>query len=489
MNFKADWSFLEKISMGAVSSQEVIRQLNSCGHDVIELERYSTSNKIWATKIKRLRLPDLICLKCGRRIESRAKSKLDIRMSDNENNPDRRWDAGLSDKDLIAFIQCSKDSTGWYPAQTVNYFDAKSMRDTVDKSKLGEPKSAGEGAERDRIWPTSIPSKNGEVTDIITLSDKVQIKVKYEDGSRPYTYSLKKEKGYHVYVNIGDRFEANATMIAGVPTNKTSMDSCGAGYDFLNDLKSEVKEIRYAGVKALGYLGKNKNNIKKLKELLCVEEDHRIKLEIYASLLRLGEDLWIEFKNYAMSLKEMYRFEYVLILGELNTFFKATDELCKIALNGSYDSELRSAAAWGVQVDLNTLDNLMKISRVKDDNVASHAIANIIDSMNDSLINRLFESVHDDESGGIALKVLSDSENISKGAVVETYRLLVGDDTKMKWCAMSIGLMGSDGFDQNEIESIDPSYFGTIMHLWDYSKSAVNGYRIGEIEFLRKQCF
>lgn len=489
MNFKPDWSFLEKISMGAVSSQEIIRQLNLCGHNVIELERYSTSNKIWTRKIKRLRLPDLICLKCGKRIESRAKSKLDVRMSDNENNQDRRWDAGLSDKDLIAFIQCSKDDTGWYPAQTVNYFDAKSMRDTVDKSKLGKPKSAGEGAERDRVWPTSIPAKNGEVTDIITLSDKIQIKVKYDDGSRPYTYSLKKEKGYHVYVNIGDHFEANATMIAGIPTKKVSMDSCDAGYNFLNDLKSDIKEVRYASVKALGYLAKNETNIQKLKDLCFVEKDYRIKLEIYASLLRLGEDLWIEFKEYAMSLEEMYKFEYVLILGELNTFSKATDELCKIALNDSYDSELRSAAAWGVQVNLNTLDKLMKISQVEDDNVASHAIANIIDSMNDSLINRLFECVHDDESGGIALKVLSDSENISKSAVVETYRLLVRDDTKMKWCAMSIGLMGPDGFDPNEIKNIDLSYFGIIMHLWDYSKSIVNEYRSGEIEFLKKQCF
>lgn len=489
MNFKADWSFLEKISMGAVSSQEVIRQLNLCGHNVIELERYSTSNKIWTRKIKRLRLPDLICLKCGKRIESRAKSKLDIRMSDNENNLDRRWDAGLSDKDLIAFIQCSSDDAGWHPAQTVNYFEAKSMRDTVDKSKLGKPKSVGEGAERDRVWPTSIPSKNGEVTDIITLLDKVQIKVKYDDGSRPYTYSLKKEKGYHVYVNIGDRFVANATMIAGIPTNKVSMHFCDAGYDFLNDLKSDIKEVRYAGVKALGYFGKNKIYIQKLKELLCVEKDHRIKLEIYASLLRMGEDLWIEFKEYAMSLEEMYKFEYVLILGELNTFPKATDEFCKIALNDSYDSELRSAAAWGIDVNLNTLGNLMKISQVGDDNVASHALANIIVHMNDSLVNRLFECVSDDESGGIALKVLSDSENISRSAVVEEYRLLVGDDTKMKWCAMSIGLMGSDGFDPNEIESIGPSYFETVMHLWDYSKFIVNGYRSGEIDFLRKQSF
>lgn len=44
MYFKADWSFLEKISMGAVSSKQVIKLLNDAGHDVIELERYSTSN-------------------------------------------------------------------------------------------------------------------------------------------------------------------------------------------------------------------------------------------------------------------------------------------------------------------------------------------------------------------------------------------------------------------------------------------------------------
>lgn len=81
--FKSEASFLEKITMGAIGAQKVIELLNANGHNVIELERYSTSNKIWATKIKRLRLPDLICLKCGRRIESRAKSKLGIIMSDN----------------------------------------------------------------------------------------------------------------------------------------------------------------------------------------------------------------------------------------------------------------------------------------------------------------------------------------------------------------------------------------------------------------------
>lgn len=46
MNFKSDWSFLEKISMGATSSKAVVLTLNASGHRIIELERYSTSNKI-----------------------------------------------------------------------------------------------------------------------------------------------------------------------------------------------------------------------------------------------------------------------------------------------------------------------------------------------------------------------------------------------------------------------------------------------------------
>lgn len=151
--------------MGAVSSRTVIDELNRAGHYVIELERYSTSNKIWATKIKRLRLPDLICLRCGKRIESRAKTKLEVKMSDNENNPDRRWDAGLRNEDVIAFIRCKKDGNGWVPSDNINLFETGSLRQAVGKSKLGEPKSAYEGAERDRQWSTVVPKKDGKVLD------------------------------------------------------------------------------------------------------------------------------------------------------------------------------------------------------------------------------------------------------------------------------------------------------------------------------------
>lgn len=490
MNFKADWSFLEKISMGAVASKEIIKQLNDTGHEVIELERYSTSNKIWTTKIKRLRLPDLVCLKCGRRIESRAKSNLDVRMSDNENNQDRRWDVGLRDQDIVAFIRCKKDGNKWVPASEINFFETISMRSTVAKSKLGNPKSIGEGAERDRIWPTCIPKKDGKILDIIYEADNTKIKVKYTDDGN-YTYSFKKEKGYHVYCAIGNSFVANETMIAGVPMEKVLMDTCTGTYDFLGDLESEIKEVRYAGVKALGYLERKQIYIDKLRQLQSKENDYRISLEIYSSLIRLGEDVWDEFQNYAMSLTdEAYRLEYVLILGELSSYPKATYGLCNIAFNSGLESELRSAAAWGMDVNKESLPQLIKIARDKEDSVASHAIAHIIESIDDGYTESLINSIDDDVSGGIILKILTEARVSTKDTLISIYKSL-NSDIKIKWCAMTIGMLGANMFSnkKKEIESIHPDQYTVIKTLWDYSKSSVSEYRSGEIDFLRKQNF
>lgn len=487
MNFKADWSFLEKISMGAISSKEVIRQLNCCGHNMIELERYSTSNKIWSTKIKRLRLPDLICLNCGCRIESRAKSKLDVRMSDNEHNPDRRWDAGLRDQDVVAFIQCTH-SDDWLPGSETNYFETKSMRESVEWSKLGPAKSAGEGAERDRIWPSCIPKKDGTVREVIESDDKYQIKVEYNDGSK-YTYSLRKDKGYHVYCKRGDTFLANEVMIAGTPTQKKDMSTCSLTYDFLNDLRSSQKEVRYAGVKAIGYLEKRVDLIDALKQLKSSEQDDRIKLEIYASLIRLGEDVWDEFDNYAMNLDEpMYRFEYVLILGELSGINEASAKLCEIALDTNSDSELRSAAAWGIEVKKDYIGELFRISSCNNDSVAAHAIAHIIESYDNNLMSYIIDNVNDDVTGGIALKILTEVTNLDPSELVKLYDKCPLEIQK-KWCSLVIGMRGDNLFDgmNDKIEAISPERYSTIKDLWTYSGSSVDQYRSGAIEFLRKQ--
>ena len=122
MGFKVDASFLRFLTMGALGVRRVASELKARGFDPIELERYCSSNKIWTTKIKRLRLPDLLCVRTGLRIEVRAKSNLMIRMSDAPNNPERRWGAGLRDEDVVALIACSEGPESPVPADGAVYF-------------------------------------------------------------------------------------------------------------------------------------------------------------------------------------------------------------------------------------------------------------------------------------------------------------------------------------------------------------------------------
>ena len=489
MNFKADWSFLEKISMGAVSSKQVIKLLNDAGHDVIELERYSTSNKIWATKIKRLRIPDLICLKCGRRIESRAKSKLEIKMSDNEKNSDRRWDAGLRDEDLIAFIKCRAHNGEWIPGEDVNLFSVESLKQAYSDSKTGKTKPAYEGAEKDRTWPSSTPSKDGTIDKIIRKNGKLQIKVRYVDG-RNYCFSIKEEKHYNSYCEEGDTFIGGETIIAGVPPQKERIDACNAGYDFLNDIKSDVKEIRYAGVKVLGYLDKKPEYINEVMKLKNIEIDYRIQLEIYSSLIRLGVDVWDEFCEFAMSdIEDEYRLEFVLILGELEKEKRVSKILHNIAVKKGFKDELRAAAAWGIKVDDTTLPSLIEIAKSEVDTVASHALAHIIDNFEDEYTSDLVKLINDDCSGGIVLKILTEADVVKAETLVDIYRALT-DNLQKKWVAMSIGFSGKKkyGIWEDTIEKVDIQNFSIIKELWDYSTSSIDAEKSSEIIFLRKQC-
>ena len=106
MGFKEDADFARYVSMGATGTAAIASYLRDrYGHRPIELERYAMANKVWQTKVKRLRLPDLLCVACGRRVESRAKSALAIVLSDSD-TPGREWYAGgMRDDDLYAFTR------------------------------------------------------------------------------------------------------------------------------------------------------------------------------------------------------------------------------------------------------------------------------------------------------------------------------------------------------------------------------------------------
>jgi hypothetical protein len=179
MGLKVNSSFLKFVTMGALGARRVSKLMVDAGLQPIELERYALSNKIWATKVKRLRLPDLLCVRTGLRVEVRAKSKLTIKMSDAPTKPDRRWNSGLVPEDMIAFVLIREAEDGTlHAADNAELFKVERLIATEANSKLGPPKSASEGAERDREWPSTVATRNG----VVQAVDETRMSVRLENG-------------------------------------------------------------------------------------------------------------------------------------------------------------------------------------------------------------------------------------------------------------------------------------------------------------------
>jgi hypothetical protein len=108
MGLKEDAKFARFITMGALGAQRVAEDLERRGHRIVELERYAMANKIWSTKVKRLRMADLVCVACGRRFEAKAKTKLEVKLSDSRQEG-RGWSEGMRDEDVFGFLPVALD--------------------------------------------------------------------------------------------------------------------------------------------------------------------------------------------------------------------------------------------------------------------------------------------------------------------------------------------------------------------------------------------
>lgn len=428
MGFKADTSFLRFLTMGAKGVHQTMLQLENQGFKPIELERYCGSNKIWLTKVKRLRLPDLLCVKTGLRIEVRAKSDLAIKMSDAPDNPDRTWDAGLQDNDLAAFIACFDDGSGPVAAQETMFVRVGDMRNTVDTSKLGAPKSASEGAERDREWPTTVPKRAGEV---IEVTDKKIVVMQYatdDKKERKQTYHL---RGRTPYVTVGDRFEAGTNFLAGTPDSLANIRNyLGMKYDPFAALFSPNQVDRYSAAKSFPYREDDKTNVVgSLEKLIASEEEQRIKLEAAGSATyfgsALGQDTISGYVWEDTASPEM-RMEAILILVELGAGEFTRNLLIDIADSNHFQgSEVRQAAIWGLgKTGFKDYDAVLPYIADSEENVALHAIAafdeNTPDNILDQLITHLLSGdVNLAPAASETLRIISSGAAINK--LVQAY--------------------------------------------------------------------
>lgn len=414
MAFKADTSFLRFVTMGALGTRRAMSALADAGHQPVELERYSSRNKIWMTKIKRLRLPDLMCVKCGTRFEVRAKTKLQIKMSHTESNPDRRWDTALRDEDVVVFVLCRNDD-GLAIAEHLNAFRVADLRASQHQARQGQMKSASEGSEIDLTWPSWTPRLSGEVLSVTHAGCGDQddrLRVRYQDGSN-YTYSHLESK--HIYVAPGHAFRGSEQIVASVVPSVAAL-AC-PGYQWQPHFDGDSIDI-YASIKALATLDATPH-LDDVRGLLD-HDDPRIVLEAAGVLARYNDDLGIDkLRNTAIAAGEQtapWAMEAVFIMTEIGEGIGA-ELLAEVARSAAH-AEARAAALWGLGSAVDNLDSIVQAFRDEDGGVVRHAIIAASMRIDDdpnagATVNDLLSRSNDVASAAAEAIVFAKSPNLS----------------------------------------------------------------------------
>lgn len=469
MGFKSDREFLRNISIGAVGTKHVVSLLNAGGFRVIELERYCTCNKIWATKIKRFRLPDLLCLKTGIRIECRAKSVLKATMSHAVNNADRAWDNGLRDGDLVAFIQCTPRDDGWQPASRVNLFSVGDMRRQSHLAGLGRMKAASEGSEIQLTWPATVPTTAGKIEAV--TPERI---VAALSSGRRQTYQLRrKEFTLSAHAKPGDAFGPGDTIIASVlPTlvpPVVPVVPAQTEYDFVADLDADDTGAVYSAAKAIGFLPElGERASRKLEAIANGGEDIRVRLEAAASLARLGSDTgWQYLAAVARDTDVMpeHRMEVALILGELPGLGAAA-VLNEIASTKGNPSELRAAAVWNLAaMPASQAQQALSYVDDEDEMTAMHAIVAGSKLITEQNLEVVLSGVGDHRHwAGIIRAVLrSDCD-----AIPTVVRLLkTAESDRRSWLLYLLAAKGRESC-ENYLRDHAPGLLGELGFFWTH---------------------
>lgn len=490
MGLKVDASFLKFVTMGAVGARRVRDAMRAANLEPIELERFSCSNKIWTTKVKRLRMPDLLCVRTGIRVEVRAKSKLSIKMSDAENNPGRRWDAGLRANDLIAFVLVRDDGAGRVvAANNVELFEVAELQATVGQSRLGPPKSASEGAEKDREWPSITSGKAGVVTSVD------QQRIVTRQAARSQSYQL---RGKSPYVAVNGNFDAESQFLAGVPAQKAAFPvPAGARWDPRPLLVSASPMDRHVAVKALGIIGST-NDLTGLLNQARADLEHRVRLEAAASAARLGSSDGLAILRQAIQAPaiEYLAMEAVLILAEYKDTL-VEDECAAILIECANNAalaepELRQAAIWGLgSTGLRRYNELLPFLNADNEDERIHAVAAFGSDLEAATIRQLVDTLSNPQStertrASISF-VLSRLDNQQQIIPLLVELLRSQDQQVVNWASSILGQLDVATVniviqDQTLLDSLRPIQLLNPSQNWTREDTS-----LGRIAFVSKQ--
>lgn len=364
--FKANASFFRMIALGAVGAQVVQDHLAELGHQMVELERGSLSTKIWKdVKRKRVRIPDLCCTSCGVRVESRAKTKPDLRMSHSTQDAERAWDYGMVGSDWIAFPVLTSEEdywsrggleaershwrerilTSWRAEGYLNLFSVESFRGAAFE-QIGR-KGVTEGSEVQIKWSARFAPAEGYVTRL--------------DGERVFYATVdapERERHYRLGSNLvpvvaeGERFQKHQTIAAEAAPLGLAELQCKGGCDrqrVQEMLKSRERTSRFTGCK-LARLGRDDTLADAIWELAeDPVEDAYVRMEARSFLCAVaGEsaDAWFR-EELLEHPDDQIRLEAAVALAEVQT--ESSYELLKLVLEDQAQPlYLRSACAWSI---------------------------------------------------------------------------------------------------------------------------------------------
>ena len=233
---------------------------------MVELERGSLDSKLWKdVKRKRVRIPDLLCVKCGLRVESRAKAKAELTMSHSEGDAERAWDFGMVDSDLVAFPVCEtiqkrfwsqgklrqadsywheRSWTRWSLIESINYFYVRTFRNAVFQKKA--TKGVTEGSETIIEWPATFSTRMGLVEKV----EGQRVAIRRTSDKHLYVWSI--PAGRRIFVGPGETVREFQVIASGVEPAQQTQISCPGNLPtghIAGLLQSRERTQRFTGVK------------------------------------------------------------------------------------------------------------------------------------------------------------------------------------------------------------------------------------------------
>ncbi|MFO8007659.1 MAG: HEAT repeat domain-containing protein [Candidatus Brocadiia bacterium] len=368
--FKPDASFFRKIAIGAIGTRAVQEDLAQYGYSIVELERGATETKIWKdVKRKRVRIPDLVCLTSGIRIEVRAKTSPTLQMSHSPEEAERAWDYGLVDSDWLAFPVCvplgEKDWSEGDLAGTASYFRQRRWERFEQTGKInyftvgefrrvrharGRRKGVVEASEYSVEWDAVFSTRTGPVryVDADDATGEHLVSIENSEG-RAYTWRVK--AALDVLVEANQRVQQNEVVAAGVGPIRAererpeALTSAGLRRRFL---ESHERTMRFTGVK-LARLRQDAAHMGMVEELANDrDEDLYVRLEALSYLCAVaGAPVMEAFRPYLDSGVDEDALEAVICIGEVGNE-SAIDALDALLKHTTTPYFLRSASAWAL---------------------------------------------------------------------------------------------------------------------------------------------